>query len=1150
MPVINGVYTKDFPALGRAPIDTDIIPIAEVANQITYKTTLGEIFNAKVFGTTGRLSKFTSANTLGNSILNEIGNAIHLTNAGTSYASFGIINPGTPGEPGIDNDCFIGSTINNDFTIRVNNIEAARFDTALRFKINNIQNALYDTDKFLVSEDGVVKYRTGAEVLADIGGASAGSYVPYTGAISDVDLGNYALNAQYVIAVVEAGSSQSGVQGVANNGSGVRGVANNGSGIKGESTTGIGGNFVSGCSSTIGTLEVMNTSTGFLANFFSAGSVLRASISNEGNITASSLIKAGGTVSQFLKADGSVDNNNYLTANDLPSTLSLYATNVPADVTDYFKLVTTIDDPDYNTIAVDVPTGEITTTDQLIASLVSPVNLINGNPGVFNVTTTGNITRLSGSGEAEFFFRIYKRDSGGVETLVGTSGNTIPVINSGYSEFFATAIWNDGVFDVTDSIVLKYYANRIAGGSNPTYQFQFGGDQPVRTIVPIPTAVIPNIFLEELADVEDGVASNNDGIFFDSSVSLWKYKSVAEVLGYTPVSSTGTLNYIPKFSGANSLINSTIFEDATGVAIGVPFSDPSFLLYVNGGLKANGNSTINGDLTASKFIVPGGTSSQFLKADGSLDSNSYALASALGAYLPLTGGTLTGVLTLNSGVGSNPNFASTVNGLEITSDGSTASNRNIIFKIASTTALSIDNSTNVAIGYTTNPSLYKLDVNGTGRFVGDVSLYKSNTTDTILKVQNGTDFYASVFQLVSNNDGGAAYSSISLATNGGTTHWQIGGGGAATNTLPFYTGGVKRLEIASTGAATFSVASGIYTAVNITSPNTSVYYKLSPTGGDSYLLGAGVNATNDFSIYNSTRSAAYLTITGGASGGNVGIGTTTMNQFVNIKSQSTTQSLVNITTSDSNRTLNIGVLSSVGYVMMENAESLILGTSGSERMRITSGGNVLIGTTTDNGAKLQVNGNISVRLSTINASPYGQLDIQASGEAAINILGTSYSSIYFGDAANRIESAIVYDHSTNTLEFRRSGNVNALTLSPTGDANFSSLGTGTVTATAGTLSTVSDSYYKIDAGFINSALDKVMNLKPRYFYWNDKSGLPKDIKQLGFYAQEVNLALGEEAANTPKTKDIPWGISDRSVIAMLTKAIQELNEKIIQLENK
>jgi len=174
MPVINGVYTKDFPALGRAPIDTDIIPIAEVANQITYKTTIGAIFNAKVFGTTGRLSKFTGANTLGNSILNEIGNAIHLTNGGLSYASFGIINPGIPGEPGVNNDAYIGSTINNDFLIRVNNTEALRIDTALRLTIANIQNATIDTDKFLVSDSGVVKYRTGSELRSDIG-AGVGS---------------------------------------------------------------------------------------------------------------------------------------------------------------------------------------------------------------------------------------------------------------------------------------------------------------------------------------------------------------------------------------------------------------------------------------------------------------------------------------------------------------------------------------------------------------------------------------------------------------------------------------------------------------------------------------------------------------------------------------------------------------------------------------------------------------------------------------------------------------------------------------------------------------------------------------------------------------------------------------------------------------
>lgn len=168
MPVINGVYTKDFPDIGRTPADADIIPIAEVANQITYKTTIGAIFNAKISGTTGRITKFTGSNTVGNSILNEIGNAVHLTDGTSSYASFGIINPGTPGDPGVDNDCYIGSTINNDFTFRVNNIEAGRFDTALRFKISNIPNAITDTDQFLVSDGGIVKYRTASEMISDL----------------------------------------------------------------------------------------------------------------------------------------------------------------------------------------------------------------------------------------------------------------------------------------------------------------------------------------------------------------------------------------------------------------------------------------------------------------------------------------------------------------------------------------------------------------------------------------------------------------------------------------------------------------------------------------------------------------------------------------------------------------------------------------------------------------------------------------------------------------------------------------------------------------------------------------------------------------------------------------------------------------------
>jgi hypothetical protein len=157
-------------------------------------------------------------------------------------------------------------------------------------------------------------------------------------------------------------------------------------------------------------------------------------------------------------------------------------------------------------------------------------NLIVGNPGVLNITTIGNIRRTAGTGNAEFYFEVYKRTSGGVETLITTSGNTIPVINTGYAEFSATALWNDGIFLATDRIVLKFYGSRITGGSNPTYDFQFGGSTPVRSLVPIPLTVTPFITLDEIADVTITTPANNDLLAYESSTSLWKNKS-ASALG-------------------------------------------------------------------------------------------------------------------------------------------------------------------------------------------------------------------------------------------------------------------------------------------------------------------------------------------------------------------------------------------------------------------------------------------------------------------------------------------------------------------------------------------------------------------------------------------------------------------------------------------
>jgi len=188
-----------------------------------------------------------------------------------------------------------------------------------------------------------------------------------------------------------------------------------------------------------------------------------------------------------------IDASAYVKKTELPSNLTLYPTNVPSAVVGYSLMVTDIEDPNYNDIAVNIPTGEITGTSQLIASLATTDGKLTGNPGQLNVTTIGNVRRISGTGTATFYYEIYLRTGAGVETLIGTSSNTAAVSLSTYSEFKADALFNNGNWLTTDKIVIKYYANRIAGGSNPSFEFQFGGIQPVRTIVPVPASVLVDL---------------------------------------------------------------------------------------------------------------------------------------------------------------------------------------------------------------------------------------------------------------------------------------------------------------------------------------------------------------------------------------------------------------------------------------------------------------------------------------------------------------------------------------------------------------------------------------------------------------------------------------------------------------------------------
>jgi hypothetical protein len=171
-----------------------------------------------------------------------------------------------------------------------------------------------------------------------------------------------------------------------------------------------------------------------------------------------------------------------------------------------------------------------------------------------------------------------------------------------------------------------------------------------------------------------------------------------------------------------------------------------------------------------------------------------------------------------------------------------------------------------------------------------------------------------------------------------------------------------RLTIASTGAATFS-SSVTTTGGSQPSPN-GLHYYFSSNVGYIESLQAGV-AWRDLSI----NANDLIFKSGGIermrinSSGNVGIGTASpvsIGGYTALTLNGTSGSFIEYQQSGS-YSFRVGSDNSLGgFISQTDANPIRIFTNSNERMRITSGGNVLIGTTTDNGEKLQVAGSVNM----------------------------------------------------------------------------------------------------------------------------------------------------------------------------------------------
>jgi len=177
------------------------------------------------------------------------------------------------------------------------------------------------------------------------------------------------------------------------------------------------------------------------------------------------------------------------------------------------------------------------------------------------------------------------------------------------------------------------------------------------------------------------------------------------------------------------------------------------------------------------------------------------------------------------------------------------------------------------------------------------------------------------------------------------------------------------------------------------------------------------------------------------------------------------------------------------------------------------------------------------------------------GYGGDEIAMTTTAVSYCGISTQMIGGTFFFDHrgTANNVGWtwrNGSGGGNTrMDLSGAGVLTIPNYTAGTATfSAAGVISSVSDETWKRKDGVPVNPVQMLQGLQPGYWYYNnEKAPIFGTERQLGFYAQNVNAAIGPEAAPQPE-EGKPWGYYDRSVLAVTVLALQDALKRIEALE--
>jgi hypothetical protein len=451
--------------------------------------------------------------------------------------------------------------------------------------------------------------------------------------------------------------------------------------------------------------------------------------------------------------------------------------------------------------------------------------------------------------------------------------------------------------------------------------------------------------LDELHNVSAQTPSNNDGLFYNSSNSLWENKSIATALGYTPANDS----LVVHLAGTETITGNKTFSNATKNNGGILLENGSSFSasgYMNLGGMTNGLRFTSGLGISNYFALPSATGYTFTFPNA---SGTLALTSDLSAYVTLgTFQTITGLKIFSDLIYANGNIRIPTAGTATQAQFQNASGAGYV-----STGLNL-------IGFNSSNNLY---FSGDGKGYG-VFAFNNGGTGYTYTLPNTSGIVALTSNLSSYLplSGGTltgALNGTTISTSGSATFGSdvftyanggifFNGGGSYTSgifqqsggNLILQTGTTPRLTIASTGAATFSssVTAGTNSLFNAGSATLSNNILTVRGGGSSGAYGFRVEANNGQSIFRTDNYTYNVLMC--ENGGNVGIGTSSTNSYTNytnLQVNGTSAGMVQVSGSSSTLA-SFYAGSGIGLIGTTSNHPFMFFTNDVERARILSNG--------------------------------------------------------------------------------------------------------------------------------------------------------------------------------------------------------------------